>query len=132
MIPVSDLIGVPFVSKGRNPQTGLDCWGLVLEVGRRIGKDFPDFFVDAHDSKQIGVIYDFVQSEWVHIPTPQEGAIVGLKLDRACMPGIVQHYGVCLDRQRFIHTLKDSGVIISRLDHRFFRKHIEGFYTWSA
>lgn len=132
MIPISDLIGVPFVSKGRDPKTGLDCWGLVLEVGQRMGKAFPDFFVDAHDSKQIGVIYDFVQKDWLHIPSSQEGAVVGLRLDRGCMPGIVQHYGVCLDRKRFIHTLKNTGVIVSRLDHRFFARHIEGYYLWCA
>ena len=131
MIQINDLIGVPFVSRGRDPKTGLDCWGLVMEVSKRFGKNIPDFFVDAYDSKQIGVIHDFVKSDWVCIPTAEAGAVVGLKLDRVCMPDVVQHYGVCLDRKRFIHTLKDMGVIISRLDHRFFNKHIEGFYQWS-
>lgn len=131
MMTVSDLIGVPFVSRGRDPETGLDCWGLVMEVSMRYGKKIPDFYVDAYDSRRIGVIHDIVQSDWVRVPQAEPGAVVGMKLDRECLPDVVQHYGVCLDRKRFIHTLKDTGVIISRLDHRFFKQHIEGFYQWS-
>ena len=41
---ISDLIGVPFVSRGRDPKIGLDCWGLVMEIGRRMGKNIPDFY----------------------------------------------------------------------------------------
>ena len=128
MTNVSDLIGIPFVSSGRDPKTGLDCWGLVLEVGRRFGKNWPDFLIPAEASKQIGIIYNFVQSEWLHVVRPEPGAIVGLRLDRACMPDVTQHFGVCLDKMCFIHTMQDVGVVITRLDHRFFKNIITGYY----
>lgn len=42
VIDVSDLIGVPFVPFGRDAKTGLDCYGLVMEVARRYGKPLRD------------------------------------------------------------------------------------------
>ena len=131
MVTVNDLIGVPFVSRGRDPKTGLDCWGLVMEVGKRFGKNIPDFLVDAHDSKQIGVIHAFVEKDWTKTDHPQPGAVIGLRLDRACLPDVTQHYGVCLDTRRFIHAMEGVGVVVTRLDHRFFRNIISGFYLWS-
>ena len=128
---ISDLIGVPFVSRGRDPKTGLDCWGLVMEIGRRMGKDIPDFYVDALDSKQIGVIKDFVEKDWVKADKPEPGAIIGLRLDRCCLPDITQHFGVCIDKIRFCHTMQHVGVIVSRVDHRFFKNIITGYWVWS-
>ena len=130
MVDVSDLIGVPFVSRGRDPQKGLDCWGLVLEVSRRFGQTLPDFYVDALDGKQIGVIYNFVRSEWKELEKPEPGAVVGIRLDRACLPGTTQHFGICVDRRQFIHTLKNVGVIISKFDR--FKNIITGYYQWCA
>lgn len=128
---VSDLIGIPFVSKGRDPATGLDCWGLVLEVGRRMGVEFPDFYVDADDSRQIGCIKEFVERDWRMVSAPVAGAVVGIRLDRN-IPDITQHYGVCLDDRRFIHTMKNVGVIITDFNHRFFKNIITGYYLWST
>ena len=131
MIEIADLIGVPFVSRGRDPKTGLDCWGLVIEIGRRMGKDIPDFYVDALDSEQIGVIKDFVEKDWIKSARPEAGAVIGLRLDRNCLPNITQHFGVCLDKIRFAHTMQGVGVIVSRIDHRFFKNIITGYYLWS-
>jgi len=132
MLDVSDLIGTPFVSKGRNPKTGLDCWGLVMEISRRMGKGIPDFYVDAMDSKQIGVIKSFAEKDWTKTDKPETGVVVGIRLDRGCLPDVTQHFGVCLDRRRFIHTMQDTGVIITDLNHRFFKNIITGYYFWSS
>jgi len=129
MLDVADLIGIPFVSRGRDPKAGLDCWGLVMEVGRRMGKDIPDFYVDAHDTRQIGIIKDFVEKDWIKTDRPEAGAIIGMRLDRGCMPHITQHFGICVDKIRFIHTMEHTGSIISRIDHRFFKQIITGYYT---
>ena len=37
MINFTDLIGVPFVNRGRDATYGLDCYGLVKEVYKRYG-----------------------------------------------------------------------------------------------
>ena len=38
----TDLIGVPFVNRGRDKNTGFDCYGLVKEVFRRYGYTIPN------------------------------------------------------------------------------------------
>ena len=47
------------------------------------------------------------------------------------LDGMVQHYGVCLDEKRFIHTLHKPGVIVSKFDHKFFARKIAGYYVWN-
>lgn len=37
-IQYADLIGVPFKNLGRDVKSGLDCYGLVVEIYRRCGK----------------------------------------------------------------------------------------------
>jgi cell wall-associated NlpC family hydrolase len=130
-IDITGLVGIPFVSRGRDVNTGLDCWGLVIEVLKRIDINVPDFYVDAHDATSIADIKMVFESKWEKIPKPEIGVVVGMNLDRSCMPEITQHYGVCIDRRRFIHTIENQGVIITRFDHKFFKNIIEGYYKWS-
>ena len=35
----ADLIGIPFVNRGRNKETGLDCYGLVQEFYKKFDVD---------------------------------------------------------------------------------------------
>jgi len=47
MFNYDDLIGIPFVDGGRDI-TGLDCWGLALELFKRQGyiiHDYSDFLM---------------------------------------------------------------------------------------
>ena len=39
----ADLIGVPFLNKGRDVKKGLDCYGLVKEVYKRHGINIPEY-----------------------------------------------------------------------------------------
>lgn len=36
MIDYEDLIGIPFVNHGRDRAVGFDCYGLVMEMYRRL------------------------------------------------------------------------------------------------
>ena len=38
-----DLIGTPFANNGRNIKTGVDCYGLCMEVFRRYGIRIPEY-----------------------------------------------------------------------------------------
>jgi cell wall-associated NlpC family hydrolase len=125
-----DLIGIPFVDGGRDPRTGLDCWGLVREVFRRAGTTLPDFTIGCHDTTEIGAA---VESErmlgrWRHwhahdAPAPSVVAI------RFNSPLLVNHTGVYLGRKRFLHTRELTGVAVERIDSPSWRDRIEGFYT---
>lgn len=57
IIDYTDLVGVPFINQGRNPQKGLDCYGLVKEVFRRYGcGDIGEYWCDAEDKEYINKV----------------------------------------------------------------------------
>ena len=53
MIDVSDLIGVPFVEFGRDKENGLDCYGLAIEVEKRLGKDLKDVVLEKFNREKV-------------------------------------------------------------------------------
>ena len=42
---VKDLIGIPYKDHGRD-FSGMDCYGIAIEVLKRFGKNLPDVFYD--------------------------------------------------------------------------------------
>ncbi len=64
----NDLIGVPFVDGGRSPDTGLDCWGLALEIYRRAGVALPDFKISAMDAATINAELSANEGKWKKLP----------------------------------------------------------------
>ena len=128
-IDISNLIGVPFKSRGRSIHDGFDCWGLVIEVFRRININLPDFYIDAYDSFEIDKTRNIFESNWEKVKKPDMGIVIGLNFDRMA-PDITQHFGVCLDNRKFIHVVEGSGVIITQLNHAFFKNIIAGYYKW--
>lgn len=126
----SDLMGVPFVDGGRDPKAGLDCWGLLMEVCSRIGYDVPDFTVSCFDTSEIGELARIEMARQLEpAETPAPGAVVTMALDPEA-PDEIQHFGVCINNRRFIHTTKETGVIKTMLSHRFWGRKIKGFYHW--
>lgn len=128
-IDITGLIGIPFKSRGRSIKTGFDCWGLVIEVFKRINITIPDFYIDAYDSIEIDKTRKIFESNWQKVYKPDTGIVVGLNLDRN-NPDITQHFGVCLDNRKFIQVVEGSGVITTRFDHAFFKNIIAGYYKW--
>ena len=109
MIDISDLIGVPFVEFGRDVQNGLDCYGLAIEVERRIGKQLKDVVLEKFDREKVVRTLPTLN---VHkIKEIKEGAILEFygKLDKRL------HVAVALDKRTFIHATENQGVRISSL-----------------
>lgn len=129
-LDVSDLIGTPFVDGGRDPKVGLDCWGLFAEVMRRAGILVPDYKISCFDSSQIGrAARHALATQWERTDKPEPGAGVVLEIDPE-KKNCIQHFGVCINKFQFIHTLEKSGCIITRLDDRYWKGKIKGFYQW--
>lgn len=104
-----DLIGRPFLSGGRGPDA-FDCYGLLIEVFRRRGRD-----VMPHNTPGDGELADFVLAtvgaEWHRIPEPTPGCGL-LFRDR----GAARHVGIYLGQDRFIHSNSRLGqVAVERL-----------------
>ena len=124
-----DLIGIPFVDGGRDPATGLDCWGLVMAAMRKYGQEVPDFKVGCFATKQIDGTYAIAARDWKRVQAPEEGVVVAMAIDPLA-PGAVQHFGVCIGGGYFLHTLMKISSCKTRLDDPYFGRKVRGFYQW--
>lgn len=120
-----DLIGVPYVLGGRLPGPGTDCFGLVVECCRRLGRPIPDPFTSdpyVTDARQ-----------WIHErlggwqPTlkPVMGGIVELRSEQ--QPA---HVGFLMSDAEFLHSLKRTGVVVNRLDRDPWMYRVVGYYAY--
>ena len=121
-----DLLGKPFKLGGRGPQV-YDCWGLCLELGKRVGLQFPEEFTPEDSEEQAKMIAKWRDKNFVRIEKPQAYCIVTMSIE---MPApFVDHCGFVLeDCKKFVHILRQHSVVRQRLDHRILKNKIQGFY----
>lgn len=124
---VQDLLGLPYVDGGRLPGPGADCFGLVLECCRRMGRTIPDPYQSGDgpvDAKR-----------WI------EERLVGWRVtDRPVAGGVVElrsaehpaHIGFVLSGTHFLHSLQATGAVIGRMDRAPWRGRIVGWYVYGA
>lgn len=145
---IKDLIGVPWKENGRDVKTGLDCYGLVLEVSKRAGlsafdcndpifnktiwennedvcKGFSKYGFGLDKTKE-GKSDDIL---YVKIDRPEPGCMV---LFRLFYP-YISHIGVVLDDcDSFIHSPSNKKLVcIERLSSVAWRHRIAGYYKWT-
>lgn len=126
MLHVADLIGKPFVDGGRGPD-GYDCLGLVREVYRRCGVDFPNYTGCCYDLAAFSAGYEKERPRWIRheppdIPVP---AVVAIRFNAP----VVNHVGVYIGEGKFLHTREKTGVVIELTRSPAWNRRIEGFYT---
>ena len=124
---VRGLVGVRFVSGGRNVATGLDCWGLVMEVYKRCGQPIQDFLVDAFAFETIDAYAkrELGTPQWEQVEKPKDWDAPLVVL--MCMHReYITHAGVFLGGNRIMHTLQATGTVISSV--RALRPYIVGYY----
>jgi len=128
-LKVGDLVGKGFVNGGRDVDTGLDCWGLVMEVYKRYGITLPDFTVDSFAFKMIDsiAIENAGMPEWeeVLVPVDKDAPLVVLM---RMHPVFITHAGVFIGNNKIIHTTKGTGVILSRM--QALQSRIAGYYRY--
>ena len=127
---LSDLFDAEFKSGGRTGGAR-DCQGLFIEVMRRFGHDVSDIEIasDAVVAVVSAIDGEAQNGKWLPIDEPEPGCAVTLALD-SNYPAHAQHLGVYLGGGKFIHILQKRGVLVSRIDDRFFRGKIRGYYRW--
>jgi len=106
MIDVSDLIGVPYIDNGRGPD-GYDCYGLAIEVEKRLGKTLRDAVYENHDkelSDKWKPLLNVRPSDFI-----REGTLLEIHV------GNTLHIAVALDSMRMIHATTNQGVRISMI-----------------
>lgn len=118
-----DLLGKPFKYGGRCLEDGgLDCYGVVVEMGRRTGQQFPE----RQFSENLDVNHALMacqMDEWGRCE-PQAGAVVLIRIFKfPC------HVGFVINDYQFIHAWEGSGgVVVERIEE--WQKRIEGFYRY--
>jgi cell wall-associated NlpC family hydrolase len=122
----NDLIGKPFTYGGRGP-TSYDCYGLALEVSRRVGIKLPEHASnisppDIHKSVEEGL------GSWQKLDYPEPYCIVVFCI----VPPYVSHVGVVLPYSKFIHITSNTCVTIERYDREPWALKVRGFYKWQG
>ena len=130
---LNELFYTSFVKGGRDLESGLDCQGLLLKVMSLYGYDVKDTDIASYATEAVAsVISDELQSgKWQKIDVPEEGCVVVIALD-SMAPEKAQHLGVYLGEGKFIHILEKRGVVTNRIDDRFFRQKIRGYFLWNG
>jgi cell wall-associated NlpC family hydrolase len=126
-----DLVGIPFVDGGRDPATGLDCWGIVMAAMRKLGKEVPDFKISCWAVRDIAGAFAIAVLDFEKAEGPAEGTIVAMAQDPE-HPDTVQHFGVCIGGGRFLHAMEKIRSCAPRLDHPFWKNRIRGYYRWTG
>ena len=126
-LDVRDLINLPFKPHGRDRE-GFDCWGLAMEVNRRMGIRLPDYAYG--EDMEVTLLHKLVSGNKdliLELDRPEPYCLVGFSI----IPGYETHIGTVLgDCRRFIHIRRRQRVIISRLNDIVWRRRVRGFYRW--
>lgn len=118
-----------FKNRGRD-LSGLDCWGLVSIVFKEVyGVEIPDYSVSCTDFIAIDNKMNENRYLWERIESPIEPCLIAFHLN-PFKNSIVNHVAVFIGQNRFIHALKQHGITITRLSHRYFYPKIEGYYVF--
>lgn len=112
MIDVKDLIGTPFKEFGRDAKTGLDCYGLVIEVAKRYGKELKD--VAAHKFSIAEADKEADLKLNVKVTKDVKKPCIGLEFRG--LDGRL-HIGITIDdKGTFLQATENQGVRMSTLD----------------
>lgn len=119
-----DLLGAPYREGGRD-KDGLDCWGLVLEVFRRLGHALPDPGVTTADIEG-GRADPFAaysaSDDWERAMPPfQVFDVILFKPEGG--GHVASHAGVYVGERKILHATDTAGVCtqpLKFLQHRIF------------
>ena len=99
---IDDLIGLPYREHGRG-NGGYDCYGIVIEVERRLGHELRDVLYTSHDLELSSL-------------APTLGLFPARRIERGTVLEIEAsgelHIGVAVDCRLMVHATYDRGVCI--------------------
>ena len=119
-----DLLGCKYKEHGRTKEEGFDCYGLLIEIMRRNGIDFPDMFYLT--KQEHGKVSDelFNKIHYKQYEKPQKMCIIVFNIrDRPT------HVGVYLGDGYFIHSIEKVGVVVEPLSR--WANRVKGYYNVS-
>lgn len=124
-----ELLGTPFKDKGRDPKEGLDCWGFLMEIGKRTNTPIPEYYVSCFDVDTVKETYQQNEKKHFFLEKPEIGCVVAMQCSTK-YPSAVNHFGLYLGKNTFIHAVEGYGVITTKLNDPLYKNKIKGFYRW--
>ena len=107
ILNVVDLIGIPYKAHGRTKEDGFDCYGLAIEIERRLGKELRDIdyqFNDPKLSEEYAPTLNVKKTDKIEI-----GNLIEMTFNSEL------HIGIIISDTTFIHATRNQGVRISRI-----------------
>ena len=122
------LIGVPFVSGGRDLKTGFDCYGLMKYIYKCNYIELDEYYISAFDCEKVNnkIKDNQKNGKWIKVDVSDLQF-----LDVLCIKfnsPIVNHVGVYIGDGKFIHTREKIGVNIDRINSPAWRHRIDSIY----
>lgn len=129
MMDVSKYMGVPFKENGRDIETGLDCYGLLLHIYRDMGialLDKTDYTLD--DKEDVHNLIEKNKYEWKQVDRKQvcAGTVVYFRI-----LGVPMHLGIMINYNQFVHSICKTGVCIENLNSIVWNRRVVGFYEYA-
>ena len=116
---INDLIGVKFSHHGRNKEEGFDCYGLAIEVSKRLGHDLVDYWYTESNPDVFSSLCSVGIRDNALIETNEYE--LGNLIVFFDVNGAMVHIGVLLDNKSFIHS-DIGGVKVIHIDSYYRRK----------
>ena len=110
----ADLIGKRYKKNGRGPNV-YDCYGVCIEVCKRIGIDLPELENLIGEARLFEKVTEY-----------QTGDLVLMNANE-------HHVGVMIDNRNLIHTSSQIGSVSKiKIDHPWAQERITGVYRYAG
>lgn len=130
---IERFVGIRYANRGRDIETGLDCWGLL----RAFYKDVLDIelptyenaYQDSNEMNQTvqAIRYEKRDDTWVKVTSPAYGDGVLLRI-----AGHPCHVGIYLGDGRMLHTLTGHDSAIDCLDSVRWKNRVDGYFRHAS
>lgn len=121
-VPYEDLLGKQYKHNGRGPDF-FDCWGLSMEIYRRLGLSLPEFLPEKPDPSVLDGVINDAKSIFGELASPEPYCLVTFIIRYP----YVSHVGVILDNPGyFIHIREKTRVTVERLEN--WKRRVGGYY----
>ena len=124
-VPYLDLLNKEFKLGGRGP-IFYDCWGLCIELGKRVELIYPNNFTPLETSEQDRLLNAGKDEYFTELKKPEPYCIVAFSVT----PPFFDHCGFVIeDCKHFIHIMRGRRLAIQRLDNKILNKRLLGYYA---
>jgi cell wall-associated NlpC family hydrolase len=124
---IKKYIGTPYKIHGRTLEEGLDCYGLALLIFRERGIKLPDVSYLDTETETNRHLMGSLETTIPNIPLEKPEPFCVIEFT---VMGEPSHIGIYLEYGNFIHSSRNTGVIVDKLSR--WSKRVKGYYRVTA